>query len=880
MRVLLFCFLLGCFYLSANAQSPDLAGLMKGMPANYQYQPGDTLLADQLLVQASRCVYKPGELTADLDSAAVMVRHARRVCLALNYTRALQTLRQLDLAVTSESGNFLGLKKFLEDASLHEKIDLLKRVSFGYSTQMKLHGDSALRYAYMVQQLGHDNNLPAVAADAAFYIGLGFYAKGDVPNFKAQYLKLLAFHRENNDLQSERFTWRFLNYYQTSADTLYPTKLESVTQAVAIGRKLGFSPDFVRDLYELGFELYQKGRLNEAEELLLEAKAKYQSIPDLPRQYISDLLGKIYISRGHAGQALHYAYVAMDEVLKTEKDPFQRDVRRVNLAEVLFYFGKEKQAFDALNDLEYDSPPENSNNWFYIATHASILNYRKGPRAAIAYMEDRTAHATNMTVYHKVVSKRCLGQYYMAIGETEKALGFLLEAAGLIPQLITASADMQSQVYILLAQIYMKKKAYDDAESCISRASQAAIPVVPLYRKMHLESMWFQLDSAKGRYVSALRHQLANKILSDSVFNLVKTGQMEELSIRHETVQQKAALDQRAREIVWLTDKVRLEDALLAEARQTAAQRDSIQLQHITAAVIQSKQRGDSLRYANATYRLLNKKWVLQKKLIAETQQARNLIIAGAVLVALLLLLIYNRYRLKQRTNRQMQLQQNEIQSKNDSLEKLVTEKEWLLKEVHHRVKNNLQVVTSLLNIQSHYLHDNAAVLAIQDSQRRVNAISLIHKKLHQSDNAARVDMQHYIQDLVTGLRDYADDHRNIRFVTNIAPLQLDIKKALPIGLILNEAVTNAYKYAFENKGTITITLSEVNEGSLELSIGDDGKGFAVEDLTGRPPSLGMSLIRGLVNDMDGVFHIESNNGTRITVRFPAEGALAKEFVR
>ena len=127
----------------------------------------------------------------------------------------------------------------------------------------------------------------------------------------------------------------------------------------------------------------------------------------------------------------------------------------------------------------------------------------------------------------------------------------------------------------------------------------------------------------------------------------------------------------------------------------------------------------------------------------------------------------------------------------------LLKDKEWLIKEVHHRVKNNLQMVISLLNSQSIYLNDEAAVVAIQESQRRMHAMSLIHQKLYQSENVGVIDMRAYINEFISYLKDIFETGSSIRFEQDVDPIKLDVGQAVPVGLILNEVITNSIKYAF-----------------------------------------------------------------------------------
>ncbi len=234
--------------------------------------------------------------------------------------------------------------------------------------------------------------------------------------------------------------------------------------------------------------------------------------------------------------------------------------------------------------------------------------------------------------------------------------------------------------------------------------------------------------------------------------------------------------------------------------------------------------------------------------------------------------LLINGYRLKQRHNQSLQEKQHEIGHKNQSLEKLLNEKEWLLKEIHHRVKNNLQIVMSLLNTQGAYLQNDAALIAIRDSQHRVQAISLIHKKLYQSDNVGLIFMPHYIHELVDYLADCFDTERRVRFLQEISPIHLDVSQAVPLGLIMNEAITNAIKYAFPGgEGEIRITLAPLDDDEFALTIGDNGVGLPDDFDPSASRSLGMSLMEGLSSDLGGRFSIRKQAGTEVQVLFTVE---------
>ncbi len=256
---------------------------------------------------------------------------------------------------------------------------------------------------------------------------------------------------------------------------------------------------------------------------------------------------------------------------------------------------------------------------------------------------------------------------------------------------------------------------------------------------------------------------------------------------------------------------------------------------------------------------------LLQNK--SQLQESRlNLTIAGVVLLLLAITLLLGRYWMKQKSNKKLLAQQIEIKQKNLELSNLVDEKEWLVKEIHHRVKNNLQMVMSLLNSQSHYLSNDDAVAAIQQSQRRMRAMSLIHERLHEKNGSA-VDMEIYIADLVGYFKD-SFDCSMVEFKLHVESIMLDVSRAVPVGLILNEAITNSLKYAFPDgrSGHVEVSFQRI-AGSLELRIADDGVGFLAIDHHPKK-SLGMSLQKGLTNQIGGTYEIHTEKGTEILIRF------------
>ncbi len=214
-----------------------------------------------------------------------------------------------------------------------------------------------------------------------------------------------------------------------------------------------------------------------------------------------------------------------------------------------------------------------------------------------------------------------------------------------------------------------------------------------------------------------------------------------------------------------------------------------------------------------------------------------------------------------------------------EETQKRLSEKEVLLKEVHHRVKNNLQVISSLLNLQASQIADTRVKSALRESQNRVRSMALIHEKLYQSANLAEVDFAAYLHNLVSFLsQSYRERANSVEIVVQAAALQLDLETAIPCGLIVNELVSNALKHAFPDgrAGVITVSLQPIAEGQMCLEVLDDGVGIPTG--AGRPDgsSLGLSLVRTLVDQIGGTLKITSKAGASFRICFSPTAARAR----
>lgn len=208
--------------------------------------------------------------------------------------------------------------------------------------------------------------------------------------------------------------------------------------------------------------------------------------------------------------------------------------------------------------------------------------------------------------------------------------------------------------------------------------------------------------------------------------------------------------------------------------------------------------------------------------------------------------------------------------SAEERLLRSLQEKEILLKEVHHRVKNNMQVISSLLNLQSSSMKDAAAVSVFRESQNRVKSMSLVHEILYQSQDLASVNFSAYVKQLVNSLqRSFGAKSAGVTIAVKVGAVALDMDEAIPCGLIINELVSNALKYAFPRKrsGTVTITMKQLRSSRVRLTVSDDGAGMAKQ--TGPSVSLGLKLVRALTEQLHGTISIETASGTSVHIEFP-----------
>jgi two-component sensor histidine kinase len=204
-----------------------------------------------------------------------------------------------------------------------------------------------------------------------------------------------------------------------------------------------------------------------------------------------------------------------------------------------------------------------------------------------------------------------------------------------------------------------------------------------------------------------------------------------------------------------------------------------------------------------------------------------------------------------------------------EKLKNSLAEKETLLREIHHRVKNNMQIISSLLSMETQYVKEEETVNVLKESQNRIRSMAMVHEKLYQSQDLTNINIRDYILSLVSDLfYSYHIQKDQITLVTDVDDIKLNLETAMPCGLIICELVSNSLKYAFpeKQKGKVEIILKLIGE-TMHLTISDNGIGLPSKDYLNEE-TLGLQLVQNLTNQLDGTIKLDLKQGTRFEIIF------------
>lgn len=272
----------------------------------------------------------------------------------------------------------------------------------------------------------------------------------------------------------------------------------------------------------------------------------------------------------------------------------------------------------------------------------------------------------------------------------------------------------------------------------------------------------------------------------------------------------------------------------------------------------------------NEKLKLAEEKLAYSEELNQKQKLINWILWVGIILVALAVVIVFILYKRSMKNRELILVKSKEIEETNTKIDKALQQKETLLKEVHHRVKNNLQLIASLLNLQSSTIDDEEAKKAIEESKSRVQAIALMHKGLYQDENYSFVDLKSYVKEIIENQKALSNtEDRTVSFNVEIDPIHLNIDQSVPIGLILSELISNSIKHGFRQTETGKIELSIKKDlNNITLTYSDNGIGlpenFNIED----QESLGFTVISALSDQIDGQLTFESYSPFKLKLTF------------
>ncbi|MBB4804594.1 two-component sensor histidine kinase [Flavobacterium nitrogenifigens] len=726
------------------------------------------------------------------------------------FTVILILLVNLGLKAQSKENPDVLKNKIAKAESNPKKVELLLALSDYYLTKTgenKDDLDNADRINTQANLLS-DRLKYKLGKGKSILLGAKIYReKGDVENALEKTKNAIVYSKTNNLTELQASSYAELSIYDAELEQ----KAKYKQMAIQLFKKAGAKEQQATVLKELG-ELYSiNEQPDKAENYLKESLEIYKTIKFKSLQGVYNLLSEVNTQKGNYPESLKYALLAEKTALAVRDNSLQLSSIYNHVGLVYYYLRQNDDAeqywFKAFEIAKKFDDTE------YVRTIGenlcSLLIRQKKEKKALELIKEMQQKFPSSNIERIMKENYLLFNIYRILNNNATASIYYKKLADYYGE----NADRNGNSIAVLrsfASYHYQIKKYDEFYKNVKRLDSLAAGAGNNLIRSESYLIWFKADSSRGDYINAIKHYQLYKSLSDSVFKGEKSKQINSLQIEFES-------EKKDKNINLLQEQ--------AKVQQIQIQKDTV---------------------------------------------VKYVFIGSVIFLILFLALLYNSFRLKKKKNEELEIQRQQINEQNELNKKMLIEKEWLLKEIHHRVKNNLQIVISLLNTQSAYLDNEDALMAIQNSQHRMHAMSLIHQKLYQSDNLANIDMSWYVYELINYMKECFDTDRNINFVLEVEKTYLDVAQAVPLGLIINEAVNNAIKYAFpENqKGKVIIVLKNIGENNYELQIADNGVGLPEDFENTERDSLGMNLMMGLSDQIDGTFEMKNDNGLKIKITF------------
>ncbi|MBO9584951.1 MAG: sensor histidine kinase [Flavobacterium sp.] len=668
--------------------------------------------------------------------------------------------------------------------------------------------ENALLYIHKAQKLAEKSKIQKWSFQSKFLLAKYYYQAGKPHLSSTIFTQLVNAARKT---KNEKILAEAIDNQGTFMPDSNKEKAVILAEALAIYKKLGNKEKEIETYMKIIPVHFWTGNTKLAKQELLTSLSLQKKIGFLYTQYTETTIAHIELFENNYKNALYYALESVSSMEKT-KDYAFADSFYIRLGNIYSTKGYYEDAIKFyLKGIEYNQKELNTGTWYksFFGAVRSLMDSSKYIEA-LKYLEDNSKKYPPKNDLDNMILNQLKATCYERLAKVKEAESNYEKVDFYARKLksIEAMKDV-AECSSHMALFYIKINKPQKAKEITDRVIAITKKTNKDFNHQTLELSLFKIDSINGNYLSAIDHMKNYTRIQDSMDDISKNRDYENLKFKFETTAK--------------------EQNIKSLKQQTRLQKNELH-----------------------SSRLLN-----------------TISVSSLFLLLIIIILLYNRAKIKQRNTARLQLKEKEIKLKNVKLERLVEEKEWLLKEIHHRVKNNLQTVISLLNSQSSYLKDDLAISTIKNSQNRIYAMSLIHQRLYQEDNVSMINMPDYCNELVEYLKE-SFNAEYIHFEVKIDAIELDISQAIALGLIINEVITNSIKYAFKDTENciIGLSLSETSENCYRLFISDNGIGISDIVELQNSDSFGMTLINGLSNTLEGDLSIQNENGLSFELLF------------
>jgi two-component sensor histidine kinase len=656
-------------------------------------------------------------------------------------------------------------------------------------------------------------------------VGEAYFRLNNLRDGKQYFMSVTQAYQKVGDKKREARTWlRFANMMKNSYSRR-PEIIANLKKAAALYHEIGDVSKEAECFSSLSAEYYTRVKLDSAEHYALQAIKLYQLSHSTDLGFTYYYLSLIYRNKGSLNKALRYALLAID-IANKRGDTLKYQNMAQRYGQLAFVYSDMSEHASALENFRRAVKLGTKNT---IGNSASDLTYsqiNELVRECIFLNKPKVALAEAEKIFKKYPPVDSLqlgrqaesyGLYYNAIGKYDLAENWYLKMVAYYHCRLTS----ESWGNKILAGFYMAQKMYAKARVFLDKEFENIHSDSQAFLNSAEDALYYyKIDSANNKFKSALEYFRIFKRKSDSAFNVTSAKQIAEIQVRYKTLQKEAAIG--------------------------ALQKDR----------------------------------VLLLGQVSQANYIRNLIVGMIVLLLLFLSVLINSFREKQKSSKIIQQRNNELNSLLEDKDKLLDEKQWLMKEIHHRVKNNLQIVIGLLQRQSHYVDNTAAKDAILNSENRMRSIALIHQKLYQSEGLELINMAEYLDEFISYLKDSCDPGNRLQFERDFDEIYLSVSQAVPLSLIMNEAITNSIKYAYSDNTPhrIGVFFKQINKTHNKLTITDNGIGLPKDFDLKTVNSMGMNLMRGLTKQLGGTFTIQNNRGVTVEIIFEIDRLMADDI--